>query len=65
MILHVLVKADGSVGTLKLAESSGYPLLDQAAASAVRQWRFHPATVNGKPVAEWYEVPIPFTLLER
>lgn len=64
MVLRVLVQADGTAGTVEVAQSSGYPLLDESARSTVRHWRFHPATVDGKPVAEWYRVPIPFTLHE-
>lgn len=64
VILRVLVQADGSAGAVEIVRSSGYPLLDESARSTVRGWRFNPATVDGKPVAEWYQVPIPFTLHE-
>jgi protein TonB len=62
VMLQVLVKADGTAGEVKLKSSSGHPLLDKAAMSAVQSWRFNPATSDGKPIAEWYLVPIPFTL---
>lgn len=62
VVLEVQVKADGRAGEVKLKSSSGHPLLDKAAISAVRSWRFAPATVDGKPITEWYQVPIPFTL---
>lgn len=64
VVLKVLVQADGTVGALEIARSSGYPLLDQSATSTVRTWRFNPATVDGRPVSEWYQIPIPFTLHE-
>jgi periplasmic protein TonB len=64
VVLRVLVQADGTVGALEIAGSSGYPLLDESARRTVRNWRFHPATVDGKPVAEWHDVPILFTLHE-
>jgi protein TonB len=62
VVLRVLVKADGTAGEVQLKSSSGYPLLDKSAISTVQTWRFHPATSDGKPVAEWYQVSIPFKL---
>ncbi len=60
--LHILVKADGMPGEVRVRQSSGYPLLDESALIAVRNWRFHPASVNNKPVTEWYQLAIPFKL---
>lgn len=62
VVLRVLVKADGTAGNVEIKTSSGYPLLDESARSTVLTWNFIPATVDGKPVAEWYQVAIPFTL---
>ncbi|MES2536623.1 MAG: energy transducer TonB [Pseudomonadota bacterium] len=62
VLLRVLVKADGTAGAVDVKSSSGFPLLDEAAKSAVETWRFNPATTDGKPVAEWHLVPIVFTL---
>lgn len=61
-MLRVFVQADGSAGKIEIRGSSGYPLLDEAAQTAVQAWRFMPATVDGRAIAEWYQVPIPFTL---
>jgi periplasmic protein TonB len=52
--LDVQVGADGAVLDVKLKKSSGSRLLDQTAIETVRKWRFKPATVDGKAVAEWY-----------
>jgi TonB family protein len=38
------------------------PMLDSAAADAVRQWIFKPALANGEPVAVWLVVPVRFSL---
>jgi protein TonB len=62
VVLRVLVKADGTAGTVEVKNSSGYPQLDESARSTVQTWRFKPATVDGKPVTEWYQLAIPFTL---
>lgn len=60
--LNVLVRADGRAGTVEVKTSSGFPLLDETARSAVESWRFNPATLDGKPVQKWYIVPIVFKL---
>lgn len=62
VVLRVQVKADGSAGQVEIKKSSGFPLLDESAKRAVQSWRFNPATVDGKPVTEWYEQAIPFRL---
>jgi protein TonB len=62
VMLQVLVKADGTAGSVDIKKSSGFPLLDEAARTTVQTWRFNPATVDGKPVQEWYVVPVTFTL---
>lgn len=62
VMLRVLVKSDGSAANVEVKSSSGFPRLDQSAVEAVKSWRFNPATLDGKPVDEWYQVPIPFKL---
>lgn len=62
VVLRILVREDGAAGDVRIQQSSGYPLLDESAVSAVRQWRFHPASINRRPIAEWYQVAIPFKL---
>lgn len=52
--LDVQVAPSGQVTEVKLKKSSGSSLLDQTAMDTVRKWRFKPATVDGKPIAEWY-----------
>jgi len=43
-------------------ESSGVASLDDAAAAAVRRWRFRPARRNGTPVRATVQVPVRFAL---
>jgi protein TonB len=62
VMLRVLVQSDGTAGDVQVKTSSGYALLDKSARTTVRGWRFNPATVDGKPVAQWYQVPIQFKL---
>jgi serine/threonine-protein kinase len=61
VILQVLVDAAGKPQNIKLLRGSRKaPLLDGAAAAAVRQWTFSPARKNGQPVPCWYNVGVPF-----
>ena len=62
VILRVAVTVDGQPASVAISRSSGYPALDDAAAAAVRQWRFVPASSNGAPVAASADVPIEFRI---
>lgn len=62
VLLDVLVSAEGRVGELRVARSSGYSLLDRAAVEAVDGWRFEPGRRGGRPVAMRVRVPVRFRL---
>jgi len=58
--LQALVVEDGTVADVKIMK--GVSGLDEAATTAVRQWRFKPALAKGRPVAVWVAVPVRFSL---
>jgi len=60
--LAVLVNKDGLADDLRLQNSSGHAVLDQAALAAVRRWKFAPGRLGAEPVAMWVTVPIRFEL---
>ena len=60
VILEAVIDADGSVTSVKVLRS--IPLLDEAAVSAVRGWRFTPARLNGQAVPVVMTVTLNFTL---
>lgn len=60
--LAIEILTDGSVGRTKVMQSTGHRLLDRVAASAVRNWKFHPAMKNGQPVVTCIQIPIVFQL---
>lgn len=62
VLLEVLVKKDGRAGSIRLARSSGYEVLDRAAIRGVRNWLFHPAKRGDESVEMWVEIPIRFQL---
>jgi len=63
VLLSVVVKADGTVGTVAVKESldSVYGL-DESAVNAMKQWTFKPGTKDGKPVGVRVDVKMKFTL---
>lgn len=58
--IHQVIKADGSVQSVKLL--SGPPLLAPAAMEAAKYWRYFPALLNGQPVEAELDVEIDFRL---
>lgn len=62
VLLRVEVSPQGSALLVAVEQSSGWPALDEAAASAVRRWRFEAARRGRDPVAAWVLVPIEFDL---
>lgn len=60
--IELVVGTDGLVTDARALSSTGLKLLDEAAVSAVKQWVFTPATLNGRPISVYYNVTIVFKL---
>ena len=60
VVLSATIAADGSVGNITVV--SGSPILAEAAKQAVRQWRYHPAMLNGSPIVIQKQIMFLFTL---
>jgi TonB family protein len=58
--LDALIDASGSVTATKIL--SGSPLLHQAAAAAVKQWKYQPAMLNGEATSMHLTVTVHFRL---
>ena len=65
VVIRVRVSADGNARSVTIRQSSGYPLLDDAAAKAIRRWRFVPASFAGVAMAGTVDVPVTFRLTEQ
>ena len=61
VVVDVKVSAAGDVMEATLVKGIGNAL-DQIVLDTVKTWRFHPATVNGNPVATEAELIFPFNL---
>lgn len=61
VILESIIDKRGEVTSVRVLR--GLPMgLSEAAVSAVKQWRFKPATMRGKPVDVYFTLTINFTL---
>lgn len=61
VLLEGTIDRDGRVVGIRVLKS--LPLgLEKAAVRAVRQWRFQPATLAGRPVAVFYHLQVRFSL---
>jgi TonB family protein len=58
VVLSVVIAADGTVSSLKVANTQADPTLAQAAVDAIRQWVFIPPLLDGQPI----ETDFPFTV---
>jgi len=58
--LQATIGPDGAVREVKVL--SGHPLLGQAATAAVRQWRYRPTVLDGKPVSVIINLTVEFKL---
>lgn len=63
--LKVRVSASGAAAEVRLAQSSGHELLDEAALGTVVRWRFIPASLGGRAVEAWVLVPVRFRLADK
>jgi protein TonB len=62
VLLNVKVNPAGGVDDVKIAASSTYSMLDEAALRAAKAWVFKPARRGDQPVAAWVQVPVRYTL---
>jgi protein TonB len=61
-LLRVFVASDGRVTDVGVERTAGHPELDDAAADAVRRWRFDPARRGDEAVGMWVLLPVEFRL---
>ena len=64
VLLRVLIDDRGEAIAVEVSRSSGSDALDQAATSAIKRWRFHPARSGDQPIESWVSVPIDFKLTD-
>ena len=60
-MLQAIVRKDGKVDVLNLVRRLGLGL-DENAIVALKQWRFRPGMLNGKPVDVALNIEVRFTI---
>jgi len=60
VVVRVLIGRNGRALDGRIAQSSGFDRLDQAALRAVMSWRYVPGTVDGQAQDMWFDVPVNF-----
>ncbi len=63
-VLAVQVSEKGEADQVTVEQSSGYRLLDRAAADTVRRWQFQPGRIGQTTVAMMVRVPVVFRLAD-
>jgi periplasmic protein TonB len=61
VLLEAIISTHGEVENVRVLRSA-HPLLDAAAVRAVSQWRYRPATLDGRAVRVYLTVTVDFTL---
>jgi periplasmic protein TonB len=64
VLLRVLIDNRGRSREVEINRTSGSAALDDAAAEAIKHWRFHPALYGDQPVESWLRIPIEFRLAD-
>jgi TonB family protein len=62
VMIHAEVDPQGKVNSVILIQSSGFPLLDDAALETVQGWQFKPARMAGIAVSTSVNIPVRFRL---
>jgi protein TonB len=62
VVLEVYILVNGTVGEIRLKQSSGFKRLDQAAMQAVKKWQYQPARKGQQAIDFWYVQPLSFSL---
>ena len=61
VIVQAIIDKQGNVTNVKVLK--GLPMgLDEAAVDAIKQWKFKPATLNGRPVTVYFNLTVNFKL---
>lgn len=65
VVLEAHIEPNGRASQVRVATSSGHPVLDDVAYHAVSRWEFVPAKRGGRAVGSMVKVPVRFRLTEE
>ena len=61
VMLECIIDENGGITSVRMIQSS-HPLFEQSAIRAVKQWKFRPGTLRGKPVATIFQFTVTFAV---
>ena len=61
LVFYAVIEADGTLSHLTLIQRAT-PSLESAAADAIRQWHYKPATCGSTPIRVETSIPVDFWL---
>jgi len=61
VVVQATIDRGGRVTDVRVVKGLGFGL-DEAAVSAVQQWRFRPATLEGRPVPVYFQLSVKFNI---
>lgn len=64
VVIRCVIDRQGRIRNAEIVESA-HPLLERAALAAVQKWRFHPGTLNGRPVDVIFQLTVNFNRTRR
>jgi protein TonB len=62
VVVEAIIREDGVPYRPRVLKPGGGPAMQYEALEALRQWRFAPAKLEGKPVKVYYVITINFAL---
>ena len=62
VIIKAKIDREGNVSEIKVLESSGFKVLDNASLETLKKWKFTPAKIGNKFVADTVNIPVKFLI---
>ena len=62
VVVMIYVDEYGFVVRSRIVSSTPPGVFDSSVLTAIREWKFSPATLRGKPVDQWVEIPFNFVM---
>ncbi len=62
VIIQAKIDREGNVSEIKVLESSGFKVLDNASLETLKKWKFTPAKIGNKFVDDTIKIPVKFLI---
>ncbi len=62
VLIQAEIDREGNVSEIKVLESSGFQVLDDASLETLKKWKFTPAKIGNKFVDDTLNIPVKFLI---